>query len=152
MPSLGVFGQGSAAKLYLPVRGVQASSLTTGYLTGLCLAAASFDGNSAILTASGTAGTLPGFIGVANADVAVNGYGLVQCWGHAVSIFMSQVATSITFTVGDACVPGAEAGGCASVVPTYLNAGFKFIISSGSPNTASLAKASNYMGGIIRCF
>lgn len=151
MPVLGVFGQGSSAKLYLPVRVVEVSSITTGFLATLANTSLSFDGNQALMPASGTAGSLPGWLGVAAADIATVAYGLIQCYGLNSSIHVSQQATSITINVGDACIPGAEKGGCISVVPTYLNAGFKFILASGTPNTTSLAISANYMAGFIRC-
>ena len=151
MPTLGVFGQGSAARLYLPVRCVAASSLTLGYGAGIAQAAGSFDGNTAILTASGTADTLTGWIGIASADIASNAYGLVQCWGAAASVYLSQVSSSITINAQNALVPGAEAGGLFSVVPTYLNAGFKFVICTNPPATVSMAKTANYSSGLVRC-
>ncbi len=152
MPSMGVFAQGAGAKLYLPVRCVEASSLTNGYLVALNLQhSLSFDGNQAIMTASGSARTLPGWVGIAAGDIASNAFGLVQSWGVAASIYGSQQATSITINIGDACIPVAESGGAISTVPTYLNAGFKFILSSGTPNTTSLAKSVNYMAGLLKC-
>lgn len=153
MPSIGVFGQGGAAKLYLPVRCVDASSHTNGYLIGICGAASlSFDGNQAVMMDSDVVRDLPGFIGVANGDIAVNGYGLAQCFGLNASIHVSQQATSITINIGDPCVPAKEPGGCISVVPTYALSGFKYIMASGTPNTTSLAISANYMAGLIRCF
>lgn len=151
MPSLGVFGQGSAAKLFVPVKNVSASSLTTGYAVALALAGNSFDGNAAVLPASGTAGNLPGFLGVASADIASNAYGLVQSWGFAASVYLSQYGTSVTVNQGNCLVPGAEAGGLGSAVSTYLNAGFKFIVASNTPATVSMAKTANYCSGLIRC-
>lgn len=149
MPTLGVFAQGSAAKLFLPVKVVEASSITTGYLATLLTTSLSFDGNQAVMPASGTAGPLPGFIGVAAADIASNGYGLVQCWGMTASVFMSQYGTSVTVNIGDPMVPGAGKGGAGSAVPTYLNAGFKYIVSSGTP--LALSQALNYNSGLVRC-
>ena len=151
MPTLGVFAQGSAARLYLPVRVVEASSITLGYGAAICQLAASFDGNAAIMPLSGTAATLTGWIGVAAADIASNGYGLVQCFGPAASVYISQQDTSITINAQNALVPGAEKGGLMSVVPTYLNAGFKFVICTNPPATTSMAKTANYSGGLIRC-
>lgn len=151
MPSLGVFGQGGAAKLYLPVRCVAASSATLGYGVGFAQIAGSFNGKEVALTASGTANTLTGWVGVAAADIASNAYGLAQCWGGAASIYLSQVNTSITINIANALIPGAEAGGLFSVVPTYLNAGFKFVLCSNPPPTVSMAKTANYTSGVIRC-
>lgn len=152
MPVLGVFAQGSPAKLYVPVKNVEASSMTTGYAVALCLTAASVDGAQAVMTASGSSLTLPGWLGVANADIASNAYGLIQCWGYAASVYCSQLATSITITLGDALVPGAEKGGLFSTVPTYLNSGFGYVLTVSAPPTVSMAKTANYTSGIVRCF
>lgn len=151
MPVLGAFAQGSAAKLYIPVKNVSASSFTNGYGVALAIAGNSFDGAQAVLPASGTAGNLPGFIGVASGDIASNGFGLVQCWGFAASVYISQQATSITINQGDPLVPGAEAGGLASLAPTYAASGFKFILVSNPPATTSMAKTANYCSGLVRC-
>lgn len=148
MPTLGVFGQGNAAKLYLPVRSQQGASLTNGYAVALAIGGNSFQGNNAVLPASGTAANLPGFIGVAVADIANTSYGLVQCWGFAVSALISQVGTSITINAGDPMVPGALAGGLFSLAPTYAASGFKFLLASNVPAAIS---ASAYISGLLRC-
>lgn len=150
MPLLGVFGQGSAAKLYLPVKVVQASSATTGYGVNLHIGTNSFDGNAINLAASGTTANLPGFIGVAANDIASTAFGLAQCWGFAASVYMSQYGTSVTVNQGNCLVPGAEAGGLGSTVSTYLNSGFKFIVASNTPATVSMAKTANYCSGLVR--
>lgn len=151
MPVLGVFTQGGSAKLYLPVKTTISASLTTGYLVALALNGVSLDGAQAMLPASGTAAHLPGFIGVANADIAGSAFGLVQCFGFAASVYLSQYGTSVTVNQGNALSPGAEAGGAGSAVPTYLNSGFKFIICSNPPATVSMAKTANYSSGLVRC-
>lgn len=150
MPVLGVFGQGSAAKLYLPVKVVQASSATTGYGVNLHVGVNSFDGNAVNLADSDVTADLPGFIGVANSDIASTSYGLVQCWGFAASVYLSQYGTSVTVNQGNCLVPGKEAGGLGSAVSTYLNAGFKFIVASNTPATVSMAKTANYCSGLVR--
>lgn len=151
MPSLGVFAQGAAAKLYIPVRNVSASSLTLGYAVALAVGGNSVDGNAAVLMASATTADLPGFIGVANSDIASNGYGLVQCWGFAASVFLSRTNTSVTINQGNPLVAGAAAGGLTSVAPTYANSGFKYILASNVPVTTSLAVGAAYLSGLIRC-
>ena len=151
MPSLGVFGQGSAAKLYLPVRCVEASSFTLGYGVALAIAGNSFNGNAGVLPASGTAGNLPGWIGIANADIASNEYGLVQTWGFAASVFLSRTNTSATINQGDPLVPGAAGGGLFSLAPTYAASGLKFILASNVPVTTSLAVTAGYLSGLVRC-
>lgn len=151
MPSLGVFGQGSAAKLYLPVRCVNASSFTNGYGVAIAIAGNSFDGNAAVMPLSGTADNLPGWIGIASADIASNGYGLVQTWGFAASVFLSRTNTSVTINQGDPLVPGAVAGGAFSLAPTYAASGLKFILASNVPLTLSNAVTASYLSGLVRC-
>lgn len=149
MPTLGVFAQGSAAKLYLPVRSQQGASLTNGYAVALAIGGNSFDGNAAVLAASGTTADLPGFIGVAAADIANTSYGLVQCWGFALSALISQVGSSITINQGNPLFPGALAGGLFSgAAPTYANGGFKYLLASNVPAAIS---ASAYLSGLVRC-
>ena len=152
MPTIGVFAQGSATKLYLPVKTTINTSLTLGYAVGLALNGVSFDGAQAMLLDSDVADHLPGFIGVANGDIAASAYGLVQCWGFAASVYLSQYGTSVTVNQGNPLVPGKEAGGLGSTVPTYLNAGFKYIVCSNPPATVSMAKTANYASGLVRCF
>lgn len=151
MPVLGVFSQGSAAKLYIPVTNVEASSLTLGYAVALRIAGASFNGNNAVMADDGNATDLPGFIGVADGDIVSNGRGLVQCWGWAASVFLSRTNTSVTHNQGDPLVPGAPAGGLKSAAPTYANSGFKFILLSNQPVTLSNAITASYGSGLVRC-
>ncbi len=150
MPTLGVFAQGSSSKLFIPVKGVSASSLTTGYCVALAIGGNSFDGSQAVLAASGTAANLPGWIGVANSDIAVNGYGLVQCFGFAASVFLSNTNTSVTINQGDPLAPGAAAGGATSLAPTYAASGLKFILASNVPVALSIA-GPLYVSGLVRC-
>ena len=151
MPVLGVFSQGSAAKLYIPVTNVEASSLTLGYAVALRIDGASFNGNNAVMADSDNAVDLPGFIGVAAADIASNGRGLVQCWGFAASVYLSNTNTSVTHTQGDPLVPGARAGGLKSAAPTWANSGMKFILISNVPVTLSNAIVDSYASGLVRC-
>lgn len=126
---------------------VEASSLTTGLLAALRLAAASFDGTSVVRADSDNTADLPGFIGVAAQDIASNAYGLVQVYGPVASVFISNVGSSITINVGDPLVPGKGAGGAFSSAPTYANSGFCFVIAS---NTPAAVSASGYCSGFVR--
>ena len=149
MPTLGVFGQGAPARLYLPVRSVEGASLTNGFLVGYRLGtAASFNMNNAVLLASGTAADLPGFIGVAEGDIADLGYGLALAWGYAASVRFSNVGSSLTINAGDPLIAGAVRGGAFSVSPTYANAGLKYILASNVPAAIS---ATGWMSGLARC-
>lgn len=148
MPVLGVFGQGSPGQLYLPVQSVEGASLTNGFLVGFRLAAASFNMNASVLMASGTAADLPGFIGVAAADIADTSYGLALAFGYAASVRYSNVGSSLTINSGDPLIAGAVRGGAFSVAPTYANAGLKYILASNVPAAIS---ASGWMSGFARC-
>lgn len=99
-----------AEKVYLLVKNVDGSgSITTGMGVNVCQLAASFDGVSAIKTGTTTA-SWNGFVGVANQDIAINAFGLVQSWGYANSVQVSGVGTSLSIQVGNYLIPGAVAG------------------------------------------
>lgn len=128
-------------------KNVEASSLTTGYVVALAAAAASFDGTNACLAGSAATGRQINWIGIAKSDIAPNAYGLVQQYGYAASVFISNAGTSITITLGDACVPGALSGGVYSAVPTWLNAGFACVIAISTPAAVS---ATGWMSGFMK--
>lgn len=98
----------NAERVQLIVKNVDGGgSITTGL--GVCLVetGASIDGISA---ARSTAAAWKGFVGIADADIPINGFGTVTSWGYANSIQFSQVGTSLTITRGDVLIPGAVAG------------------------------------------
>lgn len=128
-------------------RNVEASSLTTGYAVALAAAAASFNGTNACLAGSAATGRQTGWIGIAVQDIAPNAYGLIQTYGYCASVFLSNVGTSITITLGDACVPGALAGGLFSAVPTWLNAGFGVAVAISTPAAVS---ATGWMSAFVK--
>jgi len=135
--------------LYIPVRAVEGTTLTTGYAVVMACDGNSIDGISVLLADSDDAAGLPGFCGVAASDIADAGYGLVQCFGFANSVRFSDTGTSVTITLGDACVPGKGAGGLTSgVAPSYADSGFKFVIPSNLPATLS---AAGWMSGVLKC-
>ena len=142
-----------AERIFITVLNTEASSMTTGYAVSLAVAgaAASADGHQAIMPLSGTAGTLPGWCGVAAEDIPANTRGRVQSYGYAASIYLSQVASSITVTLGDALTPGAVKGGLFSAVPTYLLSGFRYALVISAPPTLSGAVTTNYTSGVLRC-
>ncbi len=140
-----------AEQVFLTVLNTEASSMTTGYAVALTFAAASADGHQAIMPLSGTAATLIGWVGVAAQDIPANTRGRVQCWGYAPSIYLSQYGTSVTINIGNALVPGVEAGGLGSVVPTYLNAGFKYAVAISVAVDLSQVKTKCYTSGVLRC-
>jgi hypothetical protein len=128
-------------------KNVEASSLTTGYAVALAAAAASFDGNNACLAGTAATGRQINWIGIAKSDIAPNAYGLVQQYGYCASVFISNTGTSVTITLGDACVPGALAGGVGSAVPTWANSGFACVIAISTPAAVS---AAGWMSGFIK--
>ena len=134
-------------KIFGTYKNVEASSLTTGYAVALAAAAASFDGTNACLAGTAATGRQINFIGIAARDIAPNAYGIVQHFGLCASVFISNVGSSITITLGDACVPGALAGGVFSAVPTWLNSGFGVVIAVSCPAAVS---AAGYMSGFVK--
>ena len=134
-------------RIFGTYKNVEASSLTTGYLVALAAAAASFDGTQVCLAGTAATGRQINWIGVAAKDIAPNSYGLVQQAGLCASVYLSNVGTSITITLGDACVPGALAGGAFSAVPTWANAGFACLIAVSMPAAVS---AAGYMSAFMK--
>lgn len=128
-------------------KNVEASSITTGYAVCLAAAAASFDGTQVALAGTAATGRQINWIGIAKSDIAPNAYGLVQQYGLCASVFLSNAGTSITITLGDACVPGALAGGLYSAVPTWLNSGFACVIAVSTPAAVS---ATGWMSGFMK--
>lgn len=138
-------------RAFLTGKNVEASSITTGMGVALRIGTtASFDGTSIVRAASGTAGDLPGFLGISVRDIPSNAYGLIQNFGNTASVFLSVMGTSITITAGDPLIPGAVAGSLFSGVPTYAASGFSWVIAS-NPPTATLSQASPlYCSGFVR--
>lgn len=138
-------------RLFVSVKNVEATSITTGQAAALRIGtAASFDGQSVVRTSSANAGDLPGWIGIASQDISSNGFGLVQVYGNCASILLSVGTTSVTINVGDPLIPGVLAGGLASAVPTYAASGFRYVLASNVPVTTSLGGVTNYVSGWIR--
>jgi hypothetical protein len=137
-------------RIYATYQNVEASSLTTGYAVALALgtAGASFSGTQACLAGTAAVGRQTGWIGIAAADIAPNAYGLVQVYGPIASVFVSNVGTSITINVGDACVPAALSGSVFSAAaPTWAISGFGVIIAS---NTLPAVSATGWMSGFMK--
>jgi len=134
-------------KVFLTVKNVLGATITKGYAVALCIAGNSFDGQSAVL-ADSAGDNLPGFIGIAKADIANTEYGPVQCFGHADSVLISAVGTSITIDQGEIMTPGPLAGSMTSaVLATPLVSGGGFIVCE-EDTTVS---AASYVGGFIKC-
>lgn len=138
-------------RAFVTVKNVEASSITTGYSCGIKIAtSASFDGTSAVMMRTGTAGDLPGFLGVAVQDIASNAFGLIQTFGNVLSVLLSNVGTSVTINFGDPLIPSPLAGAFSSAVPSYAASGFGWVFAS-NPPTNTLSQASPlYCSGFIR--
>lgn len=139
-------------RAFMTIKNVEASSITLGYAVAIKIAtAASFDGTQAVMTRSGTAADLPGFIGIATQNIPSNQYGLVQCFGNCASVLVSNVGTSITITVGNPLIPSPVAGALYSGAPTYAASGFNWVILSNAPTNTLSQAAPLYVSGFIRC-
>ena len=144
----------SPEQIHMPVTNVDARSLTLGWPVALRLGTnASLNFNNAVLALSGTAGDLPGFLGVADQDIATNAVGRVVLWGYAKSVYLSQTGTSVTITNADPLVPGA--GGFFSLAPTYAASGFKYVILSaftglGGTLSNAAAAAGSWASGFVK--
>jgi hypothetical protein len=136
-------------RIYATYKNVEASSLTTGMLVALAQAAASFDGTQACLAGTAAVGRQQGWIGVASRDIAPNAYGIIQMYGPIASVYISNVGSSITFTTGDALVPGALAGGAFCIgAPTWAASGFGVIVCSA--NGMNTVSATGWTSGFMR--
>lgn len=147
-----LFKQASAGdeRVFITVKNVDASSITTGNGALLATASASFDGISALNSIS-THATPWSWVGVAVKDIAVNAFGLVQTYGNCLSVLLSVLNTSITIGSGNPLIPGPVAGTFTSLAPTFANSGFNFIIASNTPSNTMSQAAPLYCSGFIRC-
>jgi hypothetical protein len=85
-------------------------SITLGLGACLVASAASFTINDAIPAVRSTAALQYGFLGVAAQTIPINGYGKVVSYGHAGTVQISHVGSSITVTAANILIPGAVAG------------------------------------------
>lgn len=140
-----------AEKVQIVVKNVDGGgSITTGLGVALVQTGASIDGISAVRS---TAALWKGFVGVAQQDIAINGFGLVTAWGYANSVQISNVGTSITVTAGDYLKPGAVAGTFFSgqaadqTLSTLL---YRSVLTASTVPTALSALADSYVAGFVR--
>lgn len=141
-------------RVFMTVKNVEASSITTGMGVALRIGtAASFDGVSAVMTRSGQVADLRGWVGIAVQDIASNAYGLVQMFGNCVSVLLSEMNTSITINTGDPLSPTAQAGALSSLVgtPTFGSGGFGYVLASNVPTNTLSQAGPLYASGFIRC-
>ena len=106
--------EGVGENFTMLVKNVDGSgSITTGMGVALCCLAASIDGQAVVkgtLSTSSAGTTGATFLGIANSDIPINGFGLATIWGVANSVALSAVGTSITVTKGDMLIPSAITG------------------------------------------
>jgi len=143
-------------RIYINVKNVSGNTMTCGY--GICLAvgnedvAASADGIGAVLF-NASAELNPAFVGVAKADIADNGYGLVLSFGFCDSIALSQEANvTCGLLAGDSLlIAGAQPGTFTSAnaaweaISTYCG---KYVVNA---TTQSTTGGINYTKGLVRC-
>jgi hypothetical protein len=140
-----------AEKIQIIVKNVDGSgSITTGMGAVVVQTGASVDGISAVRS---TAALWKGFVGVAQQDIAINGFGLVTAWGYANSVAISNVGSSITITAGDYLKPGAVAGtffsgqAAAETLSTLL---YRTVVAANTTPNALSAVADSYNAGFVR--
>lgn len=140
-----------AEKVQIVVKNVDGGgSITTGLGVALVQTGASIDGISAVRS---TAALWKGFVGVAQQDIAINGFGLVTAWGYANSVQLSNVGTSITVTAGDYLRPGAVAGtffsgqAAAETLSTLL---YRTVMTATTVPATLSALTDSYVSGFVR--
>lgn len=139
-------------KGFMSVKNQVNASITLGQAVVLAISGnVSFDGTQVILSASGTAANLPGFLGIAAQTIPTTQYGLIQIFGNIASVQISNVATSVTINPGDPLIPSPAAGLVASGAPTYAASGFNWIIASNAPTNTLSQAAPLYISGFARC-
>ena len=138
-----------AEKVFVVVRNVDGGgSITTGLGAALTPDSASDDGVGAVRS---TAALSRLFAGVARSDIAINAYGLIQCWGFAASVAISQSVGSWTITTGDNLRHAGAAGHFTSVIvsealSTQL---YRFIVAMGDV-ADTISNPRTYMSGFVR--
>lgn len=128
-----------ADKAYIIVRNREASSITQNMLCGFDQTT-SFDGLWAM---QGNTSDLNNMAGVADANIATNDYGRVQCWGYRASIYTEAGGSSVTITKGDMCGLVASNWGTNSIAAAFTRG-----IVAGETATVS---AATYIKGFLRC-
>jgi len=99
-------------KVFIAFRNVDGGgSITANANVCIAVDGNSVNGNNATHPA---AVSLKSWIGIADATVAINGYGRSQALGYRDSVKISNETTSITITAGDALIPIAGSVGLSS--------------------------------------
>lgn len=120
-------------------------SVTTGLGVGFPGSGASIDGVGAVKL---TAANIRGFMGVAEEDIPINGFGRVCMSGFTNSVSFSNVGTSITVTAGDTLKIGAVAGTWFSSLTdaAFTTVFYKYVVACDSVTISALS----YTRGIVR--
>lgn len=137
----------SPEAVYVSPVNVDADSITTGMGVAWCFAAASANGVNVVKTDSDGDLTDWTFMGIAVKDFAANQVGRVCVQGMVDSVYLSNVGSSVTITIGDPLVPGKQPGGLFSAAPTFAAGGFKYVLAISLPVAVS---ANGYASGIVR--
>ena len=134
-------------KITLVVKNVDGGGVITTGL-GVTLQNNSIDGIAAVQV---TAALIKGFAGVAQQDIAINGFGKCVVWGLANSVQISHVGTSITITKGDVLKPGAVAGTFFSSITDQALSTliYRYIIAATTPVAVS-TKAQSFVKGFVK--
>lgn len=134
-----------AEKIFLSIQNISGDTISGNYAVNLACDGSSVDGIGAIAP---VAASFPGWVGVADADIADTGYGRSQIWGYRDSVLISHEGTSVTVTIGDCLhlVTG-QFGLNTSTVQALSTVLSRTVICA---QTVTLSAAA-YCKGIIRC-
>jgi len=131
-------------KIFMIYRNMSGSAMTANQAVCLDLGT-TVDGISSIDPASGS---LLGWIGIADQDVADTGYSIAQNFGYRDSVLLSHEGSSVTVTIGNALhILNGAAGLNTSTVEGLSVVGFKYVICAATTTISAAA----YCKGIIRC-
>jgi len=93
----------NAEVMYGNFTNVAGATITTGYAVAYTTAAASVNGNNAVLPAISSNTT---FAGICDSDVPDTQTGRFIAYGYAASVFIFDAGSAVTTNVGDAVGPG----------------------------------------------
>jgi len=122
-----------AEKVFLEVQNVSGSTATAGYALVLDVGA-NVDG---VRVTQASATDVQAFVGVANADIANNAYGLVQCYGYRSSVRIYSSAGSSVAGDDLTVVAGAAHWGLTPVTGQGVNKAFGFLCEAISASSSS---------------
>ena len=140
-------------KIFLAIRNMSGATMTAH--GAACLdCATTVDGVSAIEPATGSLG---GWVGIIDRDIANTGYGKVQAWGYRASVLLSTQDDDTTVNIGDAVFAVNSNYGCFSnatnlstltgqAIPLFS----KYVVALAT-SMISGASAPVYIKGLIRC-